>query len=73
LTIDTVRRYRLDPDRDRFGGGLPELVSTTRMTRLFRIATPRALPEKRERIVERIRDGWGRDWAVVIGGLRPPA
>jgi len=72
-TIDTVRRYQLDPDPGRPGVGRPEVVPGARTTRLFRIVSPGALPRKGERVVERIRDGWGREWAVVIGGIRPPA
>jgi hypothetical protein len=68
MTIDTVRRYRLSPEPDPArpaGGG-------EREHRSFRIARPLAPLNEGERVVERVRDGWGRDWAVVIGA-RPPA
>lgn len=68
MTIDTVRRYRLSPEPDpaRPAGG------EKREHRFFRIARPPATLNEGERVVERVRDGWGRDWAVVIGA-RPPA
>jgi hypothetical protein len=63
MTIDTVRRYRLTPEPDPArpaGAG-------ERERRAFRIARPLAPLNEGERVVERVRDGWGRDWAVVIG------
>lgn len=65
ITIETVRRYRLDP----FGslprtapGGVPATHE-----RSFRIVPPETRAEPGERVVERIRDAWGREWGVVLG------
>ena len=67
-TIDTVRRYRLDPFLASGGGG--SSGAAQRDSRVFRIVDPRARPREGERQVEVVRDGFGRDWAVVIGRLR---
>jgi hypothetical protein len=61
ITYDAIRRYRLDPDL--FSRGAPRI----REGRIFRISAPGSAPEPEERIVERISDPWGVDWAVVIG------
>jgi hypothetical protein len=67
ITIDVVRRERLDPDaRDRerrFG----DPVSSERA---FRVVAPDRPPLGAERAVERVRDGWGRERAVVYGRKR---
>jgi hypothetical protein len=64
ITIDVVRRERLDPDaRDRerrFGDPASN-------GRAFRVVAPDSPPLGGERAVERVRDGWGRDRAVVYG------
>ena len=60
ITIGGIRRYRLDPD-------LAEEASPARRSRLFRIAKPGEAAGAGERVVERVRDTWGRDWAVVVG------
>jgi hypothetical protein len=69
MTIDTVRRYRLDPNRQaspapaasrRGAGGV-------RIVRRFHVGRPTSAPASGERTVERVRDGWGREWAVVFG------
>lgn len=66
LTMEPIRRYRLDPDEPRrekiLGRARPD-----DNRRAFRIAPPKTGPGSTERLVERIRDGWGRDWAVVLG------
>jgi hypothetical protein len=65
ITIEGIRRYRLEPDRNRpgpSGDGLP---------RSFRIVAPTAAARPGERMVERVRDSWGRDWAVVVGRSGP--
>lgn len=65
-TVDAVRRYRLEPD------GSPRAAlgslgtEAARAQRLFRIAASTASPGDGERVVERVRDAWGRDWAIVI-------
>ena len=62
LTFDAVRRLRLDPwrtaemDPARVPGEAPA----------FRIAPPDAPRREGERIVERIADGWGREWGIVV-------
>jgi hypothetical protein len=60
ITIGGIRRYRLDPD-------LAKGASPDRRVRLFRIAGPEATAGAGERLVERVRDAWGRDWAIVLG------
>jgi hypothetical protein len=59
-TIDTVRRYRLDPSPRPSPGGARR--------RMIRVAAPSARAGPEERIVERVRDAWGRDLAVVVAG-----
>jgi hypothetical protein len=74
VTIDTVRRYGLSAESARVGVGPPEadaFQSRSPKPRYFRFANPRALPSDEERIVERVRDGWGREWALVFGTVRP--
>jgi hypothetical protein len=61
-TIDTVRRYRLDPDP----GASPEGHTASGSQRVFRVAPPRAKVSDSERAVEHVRDPWGREWAVVL-------
>ncbi len=67
ITVDAVRRYRLDPDRA--APGMPLLASIS--PRAFRVAAPRSAPRGGERVVERVRDAWGRDWGVVLAVPRP--
>jgi hypothetical protein len=63
MTIDTVRRYRLDPDQQ----ASPAPAALPRGGRRFHVGRPTIAPAYGERPVERIRDGWGREWAVVFG------
>lgn len=61
ITLEGIRRYRLDPgfrETSRPGG-----------RRCFRIAAPETVPDagERVRVVELVRDPWGRDLAVVLG------
>ncbi len=67
LTIDTVRRYRLG------AGGEPSARPDRAPgpARRFRIEAPSAAPSAGERAVERVRDGWGRSWGVVLGRREP--
>jgi hypothetical protein len=67
--IDTVRRYRLSPP-GASGRAAPSEPVVLRNSRVFRIADPRTRPGEGERRVETVRDGFGLDWAVVIGRLR---
>ena len=62
--IQAVQRFRLDPD-DRTVAGL------SRRPIAFRIVEPGFTPEPKERKVGTIRDGWGRDWGIVLA--RPAA
>jgi hypothetical protein len=64
LTIAGARRYRLDPDR-RQGA-----AASGAAEREFRIVAPGAPARDRERLVERVGDPWGRDWAWVYGRRR---
>jgi hypothetical protein len=70
LTIDTVRRYRLDGEIARGPGpeGAPAIGA-----RRFRIAAASRSPLAGERVVERVRDAWGRDWAIVFGRRDVPS
>lgn len=65
LTIDAIRRYRLEPARTRrdviFGPPDPGAGD-----REFRIVPPGS-SRSGERTVERLRDAWGREWGVVTG------
>lgn len=77
MTVEFVRRYRLDPDEPRqersfFSGRGPSRMDAGRC---FRIVPAEVPLRGGERLVERVRDG-GRDWAVVFGmagcqGSRP--
>ncbi len=64
-TVETVRRYRLDPF-----GSLPRSAPRPRRGtsgRRFRIVPPGTAPGAGERVVERVRDAWGREWGLVLG------
>ncbi|HLN59097.1 MAG TPA: hypothetical protein VK416_11095 [Thermoanaerobaculia bacterium] len=67
VTIYVIRHYRLDTDERVVAGARPEFWVPRRAARSFRIEPPETRPDADERIVERIRDGWGRPWAVVFG------
>ena len=58
LTIRAVRNHRLDAGDHGDGGAAGNL--------LVRIEPAGAIPETGERVVERVRDAWGRDWARVL-------
>ncbi len=62
ITIQAIVRYELDPDR-------LEATATSRAggSRSFRLAPPGVTPGSGERVVERVRDAWGREWGVVLG------
>jgi hypothetical protein len=59
VTIGGVRRYRLDPN--------PPVNPRGERARDFHIWAPGSAPSQDERVVERVRDAWGREWAVVLG------
>jgi hypothetical protein len=59
LTVETVRRFRLDAG--------PEPGSSALRPRRFRIVRPGSKAAPGERLVERVRDLWGREWAVAYG------
>ena len=63
ITYGAVRRHGLDPDGpSRYGLG----EGTRRTDRAFRIVSPEAARAAPTRVVERVRDAWGREWAVVL-------
>jgi hypothetical protein len=62
LTIDVIRRYRILPRRE-----AAQAAPAGARARRFRIAPPGTPPQAGERVVERVRDAWGKDWAVVLG------
>jgi hypothetical protein len=68
-TIETVARYRLG-GRGRPVSPPPALHDSARR---FRIEPPAVVPEPGERIVERVRDPWGREWAIVLGRKSEPS
>jgi hypothetical protein len=60
LTVRGARKYRLDPwDRNAEHG------TRTTDRREFRIVAPATAPRSGERLVEKIQDAWGREWAWV--------
>jgi hypothetical protein len=62
IALDAVWKYALDPDGSR--GGASEGDPSPRS---FRIVAATTAPASGERAVERIRDGWGKEWGVVLG------
>ncbi len=63
IPIEAIRRYGLDSESEspaRTAGGGARFG--------IRIAAPDATPGGGERTVERVRDAFGRDWAVVLAG-----
>jgi hypothetical protein len=63
LTVEVIRRHRILPRAE-----VPrDAPPGPRGPRRFRICEPRVAPAAGERVVERVRDAWGRDWAVVLG------
>ena len=69
LAVDPVRRYRLDPY-----GSLPRLPEPDREPtrgQSFRIAPSGTPPGPGERVVDHVRDGWGREWSTVFGRRSP--
>jgi dolichyl-phosphate-mannose-protein mannosyltransferase len=61
LTIETVNRYALDPDAP----AGPSDVSVP--PRFFQLRARGTSPSPGQRLVESVRDSWGREWAVVLG------
>ena len=64
IAVDGIRRYRLDPD---LVAGAP---SSGPAEREFRFVSPGTPGRPDERRVERVVDGWGREWAWVYGRSR---
>ena len=60
LAIEAVRTYRLDPD-DVLGRAFGRGPSVS-----VRIAAAASTPSAGERVVERVRDAFGREWARVL-------
>lgn len=65
ITIQGIRRYRLDSSPS-------EVPPPAVRRKCFRIEPPGTLPGPGERLVERARDSWGRDWAVVLASRTCP-
>jgi hypothetical protein len=61
ITLEGVRRYRLDPDY------LREAPRGSSRGREFRVVPPGSTPREGDRLVERIGDAWGREWGWVYG------
>jgi hypothetical protein len=68
LTIETVRRYRLGVDEIPWPAG----GASGRPASSFRVAADGSAASDAERVVERVRDAWGRDWAVVLASRGAP-
>ncbi|MGH9316212.1 MAG: hypothetical protein ACRD1P_03770 [Thermoanaerobaculia bacterium] len=64
--VETIRRYGILPRREATAPAVPPSGSPRR----FRLCPPVTRPSPGERVVERVRDGWGREWAIVIGQRR---
>ncbi len=70
ITVEAIRRYRLDPDRP-----IESPRDRAERATSFRIAPPGAPPDAGERLVEKVGDAWGREWARIYGrrGAAPAA
>ncbi len=66
VTIYAIRRYRLDTDARVIEGARPDFWTARPAVRAFRIERPDTPAQPGERVVERIHDGWGRAWGVVL-------
>ena len=66
LVVGTIQRLAIAPRAESIG----PRPSAPPSGRLFRFLAPDAGPAPSERVVERIRDAWGRDWALVVGRRR---
>jgi hypothetical protein len=60
VLIGAIREYRLDPSP-------APAASAGRSERRFAVVSPPAPAARQGRVVECVRDGWGREWAVVVG------
>ncbi|HTO86026.1 MAG TPA: glycosyltransferase family 39 protein [Thermoanaerobaculia bacterium] len=69
-TVEAIRRFAVVPafERSRALGSGPGSRE-----RLVRVAPAGAAPLPGERVVEHVRDGWGRPWAVVLAKRAGPA
>lgn len=63
LVVDTIRHLRVAP-RSEAAASLP---AEGRTRRAFRFLAPGSGARDGERVVERVRDAWGREWAIVVG------
>ncbi|MEP7132897.1 MAG: hypothetical protein ABI914_07015 [Acidobacteriota bacterium] len=68
ITVEAVRKYRLDADLV----PSPSPAAKAEKARAFRVAGPRSEARAGEKVVERVRDAWGRDWGLVFAAPRPP-
>jgi hypothetical protein len=64
LTVEGVRRYRLDPSRETEDG---RRETPKRESREFRVVAPGTGTRNGERLVERVGDAWGREWGWIYG------
>jgi len=64
--LDALVRYQLAGGGSRPSG--PGAEAGTQSKRRFRLALVGTLPSASERLVERVRDGNGKEWALVFGG-----
>jgi hypothetical protein len=60
VLIGAIREYRLDPSP-------APAAFAGRSERRFDLVSPPAAAGAPGRVVERVRDAWGREWAVVVG------
>ncbi len=60
LALEAIQGYRLDPDRR-----IREADDGPRRRRI-RVVAPDEIPGPAERVVERVRDPWGVEWALVL-------
>jgi hypothetical protein len=63
LVVGTIERLAIAPRAESVGPRPSSLPAG----RAFRLLEPNGKPSASERVVERVRDAWGREWAVVTG------
>lgn len=66
LVVDTIRRLRVAPRAEAAGPG----PAAGHARQVFRFLSPGSSAPEGERVVEHVRDAWGREWAVVVGSRR---
>lgn len=58
---------RARPEPAALGAVPPSPTPIRGRARAFRLVRPGTPAEAGERAIERVRDLWGRDWAVILG------